>query len=383
MTCGSTAVCCDANNNAIPNCGPIDIDISLHPGDTPRLAIVPQNTAAPNGQLNVTVRARVKTEHDLIVLFGGAHCDVHLDTTAATGAGTHPDIEIDMPISLSQDPTAGTTNITANAGTTTVTLLDQGDFSFTPVDPLADFLCYGALFITPSLLEGQLNGPIVDALNGALCKSCPSGNVFRLRVDVRDRVHEQRVPERRRVSPQELGLDGRAAGSLLLGSISPGTTGALDLYEVAGGYSTTADSGASGLSLGLLGGMEPGGYQGEEFSAGPPATRTGAPVSVPKSTIPSPATLRPRYGDAVRHRHRRSQVAARAAAYAGYQERDVLLDRRPEPRVAARHRHDQPAVALSSAILVEEERADGSGPARPQSPPTIALGTPTRSRPMR
>ena len=66
---------------------------------------------------------------------------------------------------------------------------------------------------------------------------------------------------------QELGLDGRMRGTALFASLSPGTTGALDLYEVAGGYSTTDNS---GVSLGLLGGMEPGGAPRDR--CGPPAT---------------------------------------------------------------------------------------------------------------
>src|SRR5262245_29451372 len=37
VSCGGTNVCCDGNGNAIPNCGPVNIDLTAHPGDAARL----------------------------------------------------------------------------------------------------------------------------------------------------------------------------------------------------------------------------------------------------------------------------------------------------------------------------------------------------------
>ena len=95
---------------------------------------------------------------------------------------------------------------------------------------------------------------IQDTINESLCKACDSGNVAECGL-VRDGVHDNvcMVTDR---CLQELGLDGRMRGSMLFASLSPGTTGALDLYEVAGGYATTN---TNGIALGLLGGMLPGG----------------------------------------------------------------------------------------------------------------------------
>ena len=71
---GSTPLCCDDNGNAIPNCGPIDIYLNKQTGDQPRLQLDPGATAQ---DLAVTVRARIKTVHDLYVtisFLGTQHC---------------------------------------------------------------------------------------------------------------------------------------------------------------------------------------------------------------------------------------------------------------------------------------------------------------------
>src|SRR5580698_1568007 len=104
-SCGSTSVCCNGST-AIPNCGPVDIDLSQHAGDLPRLVLAPQNTASPNGEVEVTVRARVKTVDPLQVTIAGLlTCDVTLDTTQ----GSSTDLVITAPLDLDQDATAGTT----------------------------------------------------------------------------------------------------------------------------------------------------------------------------------------------------------------------------------------------------------------------------------
>jgi hypothetical protein len=72
---------------------------------------------------------------------------------------------------------------------------------------------------------------------------------------------------------QELGVSGRMLGVL------PGTTGGIDLYEVAGGYATTDNN---GIALGLLGGMLPAGQPRDR--CGPPATAP-APVTIPQSAF--------------------------------------------------------------------------------------------------
>ena len=151
-TCGSTSVCCDGQGNAIPNCGPVDIDLTLHNGDLPRLAIVPQNTAAPNGQLNVTVRARVKAEMPLVLSIDGINCTLALDTTKS---GPNQDLAITTQISLTQDATSGTTKVTA--ANSTITQLDSGDYTIGAVNPLSgDIACYAAGFIPASTIEGLI-----------------------------------------------------------------------------------------------------------------------------------------------------------------------------------------------------------------------------------
>src|SRR5262245_2423705 len=74
---GSTPICCPGGN-PLANCGPIDIDLTTHPGDQPRLELHPKSGAS---ELDVVVRTRIKTEMDIPVkvpVFGD--CGVHIDT---------------------------------------------------------------------------------------------------------------------------------------------------------------------------------------------------------------------------------------------------------------------------------------------------------------
>src|SRR5687768_6012427 len=86
-SCSGTAICCP-NGNMINNCGPIELDMVARANDPARLVLAPQAVAAPNGQLNVTLRSRVKTKNDLVVTLSGTDCKVHLDTTQ----GSNPDL---------------------------------------------------------------------------------------------------------------------------------------------------------------------------------------------------------------------------------------------------------------------------------------------------
>jgi MYXO-CTERM domain-containing protein len=348
---GSTPICCPGGT-ATTNCGPIDIDLN----GTNRLALTPQAVNASNGQLNVTLHAKVKTEQNLIITVAGTDCDIHLDTTA----GSTPDMTVTTQVALTQDATSGTTFIKAQ---NTAVTLESADYSITP-HTSSDFLCYGSAFIPTSVIEGQLATQVENQINGQTCKACPSGNVAECGSPFATACTSGVCQEGNQCL-QELGLTGRMKGSALFASLSPGTTGALDLYEVAGGYSTTANN---GVALGLLGGMEPGGTARDR--CGPMATEptTG---NIPQSAF-FQGNTRPDNNQAFDvaiglHKSQLTQFA-----YAGYD--GGLLCLTIGHSFASQLSTDTLSLLSRSLGKLVETNSPMAVGLRPQSPPTITLG---------
>jgi MYXO-CTERM domain-containing protein len=260
---GSPSTCCPGGNPVTP-CGPIAIDLTRRPGDAPRLVLAP---VAGSSRLNLTLRARVTTVMDVPVgvpVVGD--CGLHINTEDA-GAD---DIIVNMPINFVQDTMAGTTRI--EAGTATIEQLDNGDVALTGSFG-CQFASLGIGFFIGTLTD-TFAGAISEAVNGQTCKACPSGNVAEcgsFATACTDNVCMKTAD----VCLQELGVTGRLAGGALL----PGGAGALDLYEVLGGYATTDNN---GIALGMLGGMLPGGTARDR--CGPSATPP-ARVTVPQSNF--------------------------------------------------------------------------------------------------
>jgi MYXO-CTERM domain-containing protein len=267
---GSPAICCPGGTPQEP-CGPIVIDLAEQPGDAPRMEVHPVASGNVNGRLDVIVRARIHTQMDLpvddIPLIGD--CTVAIDTNP----GADEDVRIDLPIDLLQDAAASTTRIVA--GDAVLSQLTTDDVSIN-----GGGLCFLAdlgvgLFI--DTLSSQFSDQIKGAINDQLCKACDSGDVADCG-PFADTCDGNTCMKASGECLQELGIAGRVIGNVMLGSLSPGTTGGFDLYEVAGTYATTL---SNGISLGLLGGMLPAGT--ERDRCGPPATAP-APVTIPRST---------------------------------------------------------------------------------------------------
>ncbi len=354
-SCSGTKICCDDNNQPIANCGPVDIDLTQHAGDSARLAIAPSGATA----LAVTMNARLKTANPIVVEISGAHCKIALDTN---GDSTPPDLQVVTTITFSQDAN----NVTGiKASGTAINNLDSGDITITPAtSAFGDLLCYGATFIPTSTITGFLTGPIEDAINGATCKSCttladcaPGASAC-----------TSGVCQVGSACQQELGIDGRMPGSALFGSLSPGTTGALDLYEVAGGYAVTNEAGG-GVSLGLLGGMEPGGTARD--LCGPAATEPAFVPSVGRSNYFS-ANTRPDTNAAydVAIGLHKSQLAQ--LAYGGY-EGGLFCITIGHNTVAQLTTDTIGLLSRSLGHLVETSAPMAIG-LRPQSPPVMKLG---------
>lgn len=349
---GSTPICCPGGNPVNP-CGPIDIDLNAYPGDAPRLVITPVSGAS---RLDVTVRARVKTEMDIPVKVPLAgDCGVKIDTTA----GSIKDIQIDAPISFTQDATAGTTKVVV--GTVQLNNLASEDVNLT-----GGFGCQAAnlgLSFFLGILKDQITNALKDQIQSAVCKQCASGNVaecgnFATSCDNNTCMEGSECL-------QELGLTGRMRGSVLFASLSPGTTGALDLYEVAGGYATTNNN---GLALGLLGGMQPGGAPRDR--CGPPGTDPGL-TTIPLSNFfqgnVRPDTNAPFDVAIGLHKSQLDQLA-----FAGY-DGGLFCLTVGASTVAQLSTDTIGLLSRSLGHLVESNSPMAVG-LRPQSAPTIVLG---------
>lgn len=350
---GDTEVCCPGGNPS-PQCGPIEIDLNKQGNEADRLEI---NPVQGGNRIDVIVRARVRTAMDLPVTALGINCLVEIDTTDAGNQS----LTLTAQINLTEDANAGTTRV--EVGTVAVTDFDDGDIAIKP----GDFLCaLGGLAI--GTIKGEFISALEDGVAGAiedqLCKACPSGDVAECgpHADACD----GNVCMTGGVCLQELGIAGRMRGPALLGSFSPGTQGAIDIYDVAGGYATTNQN---GVALGLLGGAMPAAADRER--CGPPGTAP-APVSIPQSTFfqgnQRPDTNTPFDWAVGVHEHNLDMLAY--AAYDG-----GLLCLNVGTRTVDLLTSETLAVLFPSFIdLLHGRVGQVVLGLRPQSPPVIELG---------
>jgi len=267
-SCGGTVdVCCNVQGP----CGPLAVDVSAQDGDLPRLELDPVSGQAA---IDLTLRARLATESPIVVGSGFLTCDVTVDTTG----GSSDDVTIRTRIAV---PVGAGTN------TTQVILQPQpGDDEKVTLTDLetADFdlgLCGLVGNTVKSLLIDEIKKTLSDQLVAAVeeptCKTCTTG----IAADCGDLADActDGVCMRGGSCLQELGITGRLVAALAFADFAPGQAGAADLYEVAGGY-TTSNSG--GLSVGVLSGMLPAGA--ERDRCGPASVQPSA-ASIPASTI--------------------------------------------------------------------------------------------------
>jgi hypothetical protein len=154
-------------------------------------------------------------------------------------------------------------------------------------------------------------------------------------------------------------------GGALFGSLSPGTTGAIDIYEVLGGY---ANSNGNGLALGMLGGMQPGGTARDR--CGPMAVDPGN-ANIGVSAF-FQGNTRPDNGQAFDvgiglHRSQLSQFA-----YAGYDGGFLCLT--ITGSTISQLSTDTFSLISRSLGKLNESNSPMAVGLRPQSPPTINLG---------
>jgi MYXO-CTERM domain-containing protein len=348
---GDPQICC-TNGQPVPNCGPINIDLGRQAGDDDRLVLAP---VQGQSQLRVTMRARLKTGSDLPVRAFGVNCGVNLDTTR----GNNRDIELILPLSFQQDATAGTTRLVV--GDITINRLENNDIQLN--GGIACFFGNFGIGFFIDTLKNTFSEQIKGAIGDQLCKPCDSGDVGECGAFAT--ACTDNVCMKGNDCLQELGLAGRARGSSVFGSLSPGTTGAIDLYEVLGGYAT---SNQNGLAFGMLGGMQPGGAARDR--CGPPATDPGN-VTIPVSAF-FQGNTRPDTGQAFDvgiglHASQLSQFA-----YAGYDGGFLCLTITGST-ITQLSTDTFSLLSRSLGRLVAENSPMAVG-LRPQSPPEITLG---------
>ena len=351
-SCGGTPAICCANNQPIANCGPLNIDLKKFPGDDDRLVLTPQQG---QGKLEVKLRARLKTASDLPADILGTTCGVKIDTQP----GAEQDIELIMPLSFQQDGTAGTTRLVV--GALTINRLEDADITLN-----GGFVCFlGQLGIGFFLdtLKSTFADQIKSTIEDQMCKKCDTGSVSECGQFATACTNN--VCMEGNECLQELGLVGRARGSALFGSLSPGTTGAIDVYEVLGGYAT---SNSNGLALGMLGGMQPGGAPRDR--CGPAATapaNAAVPVSAFFQGNVRPDTSQPFDVGIGIHKSQLAQFA-----YAGY-DGGLLCLTITGSTISQLSTDTFGLLSRSLGKLV-----DGNAPMavglRPQSPPAMVLG---------
>lgn len=358
-SCGSDPeICCDGGVPAA-TCGPINIDLSLRPGDDARLVLDP---VEGQKRLTVTLRARVQTAMDLPVKAFGISCGAELNTAN----GDNDDLEIVVPVNFEPQHASGTRIV---VGDIVINRLDDED-----IDLNGNFLCdaasWGVQFFTGTLKD-TFSEQIKNAIQGQTCKACETGDVAECGpfasacTDGTCMQGDQCL--------QELGIVGRIRAGALLGDLSPGTQGAFDLYEVAGGH---AESNTDGLALGLRGGMLPSGAPRDR--CGPPATAPTRPAITP--SVFFAANTRPDTGEAfdIGIGIHASQLAQ--FAYAAYDGGFLCLT------IGARtvaQLSTGTLVLLSESLgnLVEMSSPMAVG-LRPQAPPVITLGKNTETEPL-
>jgi len=351
-SCGGDPEICCVNGVPQATCGPLAIDLVQRAGDQPRLAVTPVQGAS---RLDLTIRARVKTRMDLQIKTQGITCGVDLDTAR----GTSQDLTITAQVGLPQDATVGTTRIAANNVTVT---LENADIQLD--GNLACDLAGFFIGFARGLLEDQVAGLIQDTINESTCKACESGQVAECGSSFATACTNNVCMVGNRCF-QELGLAGRARGGNVLASLSPGTTGAFDLYEVLGGYATSNNS---GLALGLLGGMVPGGAPRDR--CGPPATEPARATIAPSAFFQG--NTRPDNGQPfdVGIGVHVSQLAD--FAYAAYDGGFLCLTM--TSGTISQLSTDTLSLISRSLGNLNEGNAPMALGLRPQSPPTITLG---------
>lgn len=351
-SCGADPSVCCPGGTPSASCGPLEFDPNPKPGDDPRLVLTPVQGSS---RIDMTLRTRVKTVTDIPLTVLGAACNLEIDSSP----GTFPDIQIDLQLAFSQDAVAGTTRI--SVPNVNITRLTSNDVSLTGA--FACSLANLGIGYFLSVLQDTLADGIRQNLEQAFCRPCASGSVADCGTFATACTSGVCMVGNQCL--QELGPSGRLMAGALFGGAPPGSAGALDLYEVAGGYATTNNSGAA---LGVLGGLLPAGTAHDR--CGPSASAPAA-VTIPQSAF-FQGNTRPDTGQPFDIGLGIHKSQAQRFAWAAYEGGALCstLDTRTLPTLTS---NAFSAVAPSLDNLTRGDRPIWVG-FRPQSPPAVVFG---------
>ncbi|MBL4633407.1 MAG: hypothetical protein JKY56_06030 [Kofleriaceae bacterium] len=354
-SCGDTEICCD---NGVPatTCGPINIDLELQNGDAPRLEIIPQ---AGQHEIDVIIRSRLASVNPIPINISGAECDVSIDTAGGNRDELTITMTLDFPLDADENTTRlEVTNSDVNFEDDDVTI--SGNF----LCDLSDSLIKG---IIVEMLSTQIQDSLVDGLSTATCLPCESGTIAECGAFAEECVDNVCMIADR--CEQQIGISGRMPASALLGGT--GQLGAMDIYEVAGGYTETDDD---GLSMGIYSGALP--FAEKRDTCGPPALAP-AIITVPESNFFSGNT-RPDTGAAYGIGFGIHQQVLDQFAFAAYQSGALCMNIGPDT-VDLLTSDGLGLIMPSAADLLHKRNSPVILGLRPQSPPTIKIGPGTTS----
>jgi MYXO-CTERM domain-containing protein len=237
--CDSTPeVCCSP---PVGGCQMV-IDMDERTDDPPRLELTPDG----NETIDLVIRARVSTPNPIPISQFGASCTISIDTTRSG----LPSLTLTGDMAFPQDLTAGTTRLELQ--NLAIEDLENEDMVIGggTLCELLDFDFLKTLIL--EILKSQITSRVQSTIDGFTCKTCTTSAQCApfASCNTTDGICEIDDGDETRCL-QELGVSGRLRASSVLGGFSTGQTGAMDLYDVAGGYGRTN---AGGASLGVLGG---------------------------------------------------------------------------------------------------------------------------------
>jgi hypothetical protein len=239
-------ICCPGNGQAPKKCR-IIVDLEPRDGDPPRLELTPQDP--PGNRLGVLVRTRIRTETPMPIEYNTGIYPVKCDVTIDSERAGKPSLTMTTALDFLQDRSAGTTRLVS--GPVEITDLDNDDLELKGgIDCAIANLAKGVFM---GQFKKQIEDQVKNAITEQLCKTCETDGTCAPFASCQEQTCEIDDSFGKRCL-QELGATGRMAAASVFASISPGMTGNMDLYDVAGGYATTTQE---GLSLGVLGGALP------------------------------------------------------------------------------------------------------------------------------
>ncbi len=239
-TCSGTLQLCCPGGTPSASCGPIEIDLAEIPGDDARLEVTPQGGQS----FEVVVRARLRSASDLPISVAGIDCTANIDSTRGANSG----IAIRVAGELLQNTLTETTEVITNS-------IAIENYEGDDVTIGGGILCTITDTIKPllnSTIIGLLETTVSGVFDNAFCKQCPSGTLDEcggLATECSSGVCQVDGQ-----CLQATGIIGQVNGASILGTPGAGSLGAIEIYNVAGGYANTDNA---GFSLGLTGGIEP------------------------------------------------------------------------------------------------------------------------------